>query len=50
MYKMAISSKIKSHSGVINYFKELRFYDKPTERPIKRLKNATKCNKNRSSF
>ena len=39
MYKMAILSKIKSHSDVINYFKELSFYNKPIERPIKRLKN-----------
>ena len=35
MYKMAILSKIKSHS----HFKELSFYDKPIEKPIKRLKN-----------
>ena len=39
MYKMAILSKIKSHSDVINYFKELSFYNKPIERPVKRLKN-----------
>ena len=39
MYKMAILSKIKSHSDVINYFKELTFYNKPIERPVKRLKN-----------
>ena len=39
MYKMAILSKIKSHSDVINYFKELPFYNKPIERPVKRLKN-----------
>ena len=38
MYKMPILSKIKSHSDVINYFKELPFYNKPIERPIKRLK------------
>ena len=38
MYKMAILSKTKSHSDVINYFKELPFYNKPIERPIKRLK------------
>ena len=37
MYKMAILSKIKSH--VNNYFKELPFYNKPIERPIKHLKN-----------
>ena len=39
MYKMTILSKIKSHSDVINYSKELPFYNKPIERPIKRLKN-----------
>ena len=39
MYKMAILSKKKFHSDVINYFKELPFYDKPIERPIKHLKN-----------
>ena len=39
MYKMAILSKIKSHSDANNYFKELPFYKKPIERPIKRLKN-----------
>ena len=39
MYKMAILSKIKSHSDIINYFKELPFYNKPIERPVKRLKN-----------
>ena len=36
---MAILSKIKSHSDANNYFKELPFYNKPIERPIKRLKN-----------
>ena len=36
---MAILSKIKSHSDAINYFKEIPFYDKPIERPVKRLKN-----------
>ena len=39
MYKIAILSKIKSHSDANNYFKELPFYNKPIERPIKRLKN-----------
>ena len=39
MYKMAILSKIKSHSDVIDYFKKLPFYDEPIERPAKRLKN-----------
>ena len=54
MYKMAILSKIESQSDVIDYFKELRFYNKPVERPVKRLKNIepllAECNKNRSSF
>ena len=36
---MAIFSKIKSHSDVIDYFKELPFYNKLIERPVKRLKN-----------
>ena len=36
---MAILSNNKSHSDVINYFKELHFYNKPIERPIQRLKN-----------
>ena len=39
MYKIAILPKIKFHSDVINYFKDLPFYNKPIERPIKRLKN-----------
>ena len=39
MYKMAILSEIKSHSDVINYFKKLPLYNKPIEKPIKRLKN-----------
>ena len=39
MYKMAIFPKIKSHSAAINYFKSLPFYNKPIERPVKRLKN-----------
>ena len=39
MYKMAILSEIKSHSDAINYFKELPFYNKPIEKPVKRLKN-----------
>ena len=42
MYRMAILSKIKSHSDVIDYFKELRFYNKPIEKPIKRLKTLIK--------
>ena len=39
MYKMTISSKIKSHPDGNNYFKELPFYNKPIERPSKRSKN-----------
>ena len=39
MYKMTILSKIKSHSNVIDYFKELPFYKKPIKKPVKRLKN-----------
>ena len=29
MYKMAVLSKIKSHSDGADYFKELSLYDKP---------------------
>ena len=37
---MALLSKIKSHSDVIDYFKELPFYNKPIKKPkVKRLKN-----------
>ena len=36
---MAILSEIKSHSDVINYFKELPFYNKPIKKPVKRLKS-----------
>ena len=39
MYKMAILSKIKSHPDVINYFKELPFYNKPIDIPTKHLKD-----------
>ena len=40
MYKMAILSKIKSHSDTADYFKELPFYNKPIEKPeVKPLKN-----------
>ena len=36
---MAVLSKTKSHSDVIDYFKELTFYNKPTEKPkVKCLK------------
>ena len=36
---MTILSKIKSHPDANNYFKELLFYNKSIEKPIKRLKN-----------
>ena len=37
---MAIQEKIKSHPDVVDYFKELPFYNKYIEKPIiKRLKN-----------
>ena len=37
---MAVLSKVKPHSDVIDYFKELPFYNKPIKKPkVKRLKN-----------
>ena len=40
MYKMAILSKVRSHSDIIDYFKELPFYSKTIKKPkVKRLKN-----------
>ena len=40
MYKMAVLSKVKSHSDAVDYFKELPFYNKPIEKPeVTRLKN-----------
>ena len=40
MYKMAVLSKIKSHSDTEDYFTELLFYNKHIEKPkVKRLKN-----------
>ena len=36
---MKILSEIKSHSNVIDYFKELPFYNKPIERRVKRSKH-----------
>ena len=37
---MAVLSKIKSHSDVIDYFEELPFYNKPIKKPkVKRLKD-----------
>ena len=36
---MDILSKIKPHSDVVDYFKELSFYNKPIEKPkVKRFK------------
>ena len=37
---MTVLSKIKSYSDVIDCFKELPFYNKPIEKPVKRLKNT----------
>ena len=40
MYKMAVLSKIKSHSDAVDYFNKLPFYNKPIEKlKVKRLKN-----------
>ena len=40
---MAVLSKIKSHSDIIDYFKELPFYNKPIKKPkVKRLGNIDK--------
>ena len=40
MYKMAVLSKIKSHTDAVDYFKELPFYNKLIKKPkVKRLKN-----------
>ena len=37
---MTVQEKIKTHTDVINYFKELPFYSTYIEKPkIKRLKN-----------
>ena len=37
---MTIKTKTKSHPGVVDYFKEIPFYNKHFEKPkIKRLKN-----------
>ena len=37
---MALLSKVKSHSDVTDYFKELPFYNKLIKKPkVKRLKN-----------
>ena len=40
MFKMALLSKIKSHSSTVDYFKELPFYNNPIRKlKIKCLKN-----------
>ena len=40
MYKIAVLSKIKPHSDIVDYSKELPFYNKTIEKPkVKRLKN-----------
>ena len=40
MHKIAVLSKIKSNSDVIDYFKELPFYNKPIKKPkVERLTN-----------
>ena len=37
---MAVLSKVKSYSDVIDYLKELPFYNKPIKKPkVERLKN-----------
>ena len=36
---MTILSKIKSHSDVTDYFKELPFYNKLIKKPVKCLRN-----------
>ena len=37
---MAVLTKIKSHPSVVDYFKEIPFYNKPIKKPkVKRLKN-----------
>ena len=37
---MAVLSKVKSYSDVIDYFKELPFYNKPIKKPkVERLKS-----------
>ena len=38
---MTIKTKTKSHPYVLEYFKELQFYNKPIKKPrLKRLKNV----------
>ena len=37
---MEVLSKIKPHSDVVDYFKELSFYNKPIEKPkVRHLEN-----------
>ena len=45
MYKKTVLSEIQSHSDVIDYFKELPFYNKLIEKPVKRLKNIDRLAK-----
>ena len=41
MYKRTVLSKIKRQFDGADYFQELPFYNKPTEKPkVKRLKNT----------
>ena len=41
---MAVLSKIKSHPSAVDYFEELRFYNKPIKKPnIKCLINIDQC-------
>ena len=43
MDKMAVLSETESHSDVIDYFKEIPFYNKPIKIPkVKRLRNIDK--------
>ena len=50
MYKMTILSKIKSHSDIIDYFKELPFYNKPIEKTVKCWKNIDQLAKHPSGI
>ena len=45
MYKMTILSEIKSHSDVIDNFKELPFFNKPIKKPVKPFKNIDQLGK-----
>ena len=46
MYEITLLSKIKSHSDVIDDFKEFLFYNKPIEKPVKRLKSIDQLAEN----